>query len=182
MRGLRPPHATVVAPQCLALGDMTSLPKIREAKPNEAEALTGLSIRSKAYWGYSQSFMEACRDELTVTDRLLSSTDRNYYIAEGNSKLLGYYAIEKLNDREFELEALFVEPDFIGKGVGRALIDHAKNLVRKLGGCKLIVQGDPNAEEFYRAAGGKLDDTRGSASIPGRSLPLFTIDLVSDVA
>ena len=127
--------------------------------------------------------MEACRDELTVTDRSLNSADLHYYVAEGELNLLGYYAIEKLNDREFELEALFVEPDFIGKGVGRALIEHAKNLVRKLGGNKIIIQGDPNAEKFYREVGGKSNGTRESASIPGRSLPLFTIDLTSgDVA
>jgi len=159
---------------------MTSLPTIREAKSNEAEALTGLAIRSKAYWGYSQSFMQSCRDELTVSDRSLNSTDLHYYVAERELGLLGYYAIEKLNDRVFELEALFVEPDFIGKGVGKALIDHAKNLVRRLGGNKLIIQGDPNAEAFYRAAGGKPNGTRESASIAGRSLPLFEIDLASD--
>ena len=172
-----------VRPSKQLLCDMTSLPTIREAKPNETEVLTGLAIRSKAYWGYSQSFMEACREELTVTDKSLNSADLHYYVAEGEKELLGYYAIEKLNDREFELEALFVEPDFIGKGVGKALIDHAKNLVRKLGGNRLIIQGDPNAEEFYRAAGGKPNGTRESASIPGRKLPLFTVDLASnDVA
>lgn len=158
---------------------MTDLLKIRAARPDETGVLTGLAIRSKAYWGYPSSFMEACRDELTVTARSLKSIDLHYYVAEGKSGLLGYYAIEKVNEREFELEALFVEPDFIGKGVGRALIEHAKGLVRKLGGNKLTIQGDPNAEKFYRAAGGELTGTRDSASIPGRSLPLFTIDLVS---
>lgn len=162
---------------------MASRPTIREANHTEADVLTRLAIRSKAYWGYSQSFMDACVDELTVTDSSLSSTDFHYYIAERGSELLGYYAIEKLSNQEFELEALFVEPDFIGKGVGRELIDHAKNLVRKLGGEKLIIQSDPNAEKFYRAAGGKSNGTRQSASITRRSLPLLTIDLTSnDVA
>ncbi|WP_040481960.1 GNAT family N-acetyltransferase [Luminiphilus syltensis] len=156
---------------------MTSLPTIRKAKPNEIEELTGLALRSKAYWGYSQSFMEACRDELTVTERSLNSVDLHYYVAEKESELLEYYAIEKLNDQEFELEALFVEPVFIGKGVGRALIDHAKNLVRELGGKTLIIQGDPNAEKLYRAPGGKPNGTRESASIPVRELPFFTVDL-----
>ena len=159
---------------------MTNLPTIREAKTNEAELLTELAIRSKAYWGYPHSFMEACRDELTVTDDSLNSTELHYYVAEENSELLGYYAVEKVTGREFELEALFVEPNFIGKGVGRALIDHAKTLVRNLGGEKLVIQGDPNAEDFYRAAGGKLNGTKESASIPGRYLPLFTVDLSSD--
>jgi len=159
---------------------MTDLPSIRKANPREADVLTGLAIRSKAYWGYPQSFMDACRNELTVAEKSLSSADIHYYVAEGDSGLRGYYAIEKLDGREFELEALFVEPEFIGTGVGRALIDHAKTLVRRLGGNTLIIQGDPNAEKFYRAAGGKSIGTRESASIPGRSLPLFTIDLASD--
>lgn len=159
---------------------MTMLPTIKEANPDEAEVLTALAIRSKAYWGYPQSFMEACRDELTVTDISMNSADFRYYVAENESELLGFYAIEKLSDREFELEALFVEPKFIGKGVGKALIEHAKKLVKNLGGRTLIVQGDPNAEKFYRAAGGVPNGTRESASISGRRLPLFTIDLAND--
>ena len=161
----------------MALCDMNRPVKIRAANINEAEALTGLAIRSKAYWGYPQSFMEACRNELTVTVQALTSADFHYLVAEKDSRLLGYYAIEKLADREFELEALFVEPDFIGKGIGRALMDHAKKLVKKLGGGSLTIQGDPNTEKFYLAAGGNPAGSRESSSIPGRSLPLFTINL-----
>ena len=159
---------------------MTDLQTIRAARPDEAEALTELAIRSKAYWGYSPSFMEACRDELTVTDGALTAPDAHYYVAEGGSRLLGYYAVERRTDRAFELEALFVDPAFIGKGIGRALTAHAKDLVRQLGGRRMIIQSDPNAAAFYRAAGGEPSGSKASASIPGRSLPLFTIDLASD--
>lgn len=162
------------------LHNMTNLPTIREAKSSEAEQLTTLAMCSKAYWGYSRSFMEACRDELTVTEQSLNSTAIHYYVAEGESELLGYYAIAKLTGREFELEALFVAPKFIGMGVGRTLIDHAKKQVKKLGGTALIIQGDPNAERFYRAAGGVPNGTRESASIAGRKLPMFIIDLASN--
>ncbi|WP_197414348.1 GNAT family N-acetyltransferase [Lacimicrobium alkaliphilum] len=149
----------------------------------EADKLTELAIRSKAYWGYSQSFMRACRNELAVTEQLLNSAIRHYYVAEGDSGLLGYYAIAKLSEREFELEALFVEPAVIGKGIGKLLMNHAKRLVRQLGGDKITIQSDPNAEGFYRAAGGKIFGSRESQSIPQRQLPLLTIDLMSnDVA
>jgi hypothetical protein len=46
-----------------------------------------------------------------------------------------------------------------------------------MGATKLIIQGDPNAERFYIAAGGVRTGTRESASIPGRFLPTFAIDL-----
>ena len=155
---------------------------IRTAKIYEAEEISELAMRSKAYWGYSESFMEACRKELTVTAQAMNSADVHYLVAEKNSELLGYYAGEKLSDHKFELAALFVEPTFIGQGIGRGLMDHAKKLVKKLGGKTLTIQGDPNAERFYRAAGGKPSGMRESASVSGRSLPLFTIDLMSDDA
>lgn len=46
-----------------------------------------------------------------------------------------------------------------------------------LGATKLIIQGDPNAERFYLAAGAVLTGTRESGSIPGRYLPTFAINL-----
>ncbi len=127
--------------------------------------------------------MESCRDELTVTARDIISDSLHYMLAECDTKLLGYYAIEKCSENEYELEALFVEPDNIGNGVGKALTDHAKRTVVDLGGTTLKIQGDPNAENFYRAAGGKKIGCRESASVPGRNLPLFIIELTSaDVA
>ena len=71
----------------------------------------------------------------------------------------------------------FVEPDFIGRGYGRKLMMHAQQEARHLGYSKMIIQGDPNAERFYRSAGGLLVSTRKSASIPNRELPIFCINL-----
>ena len=36
------------------------------ATPDEAPQLGEIAFESKAYWGYSQEFMEECRNELTV--------------------------------------------------------------------------------------------------------------------
>lgn len=155
-------------------------PTIRAAEAREAGALTELAMRSKAHWGYSKSFMEACREELTVTPQAVTSADFHYRLAERDATMMGFYALEKLGEHEFELEALFVDPKFIGNGIGRALMDDAKKLAGELGGHTIIIQGDPNAEKFYRAAGGKPSGMRASGSIPGRSLPLFTIHLDKD--
>ncbi len=46
---------------------MTQAAGIRDARPGEAGELSGLAFRSKAHWGYSTAFMEACRSELAVT-------------------------------------------------------------------------------------------------------------------
>jgi predicted N-acetyltransferase YhbS len=81
---------------------------------------------------------------------------------------------------EYVLAALFVEPRYIGQGVGRSLIEHAKIDARKDRARSLLVQGDPNATNFYRAAGGVQIGERESASIPGRYLPEFRIPLEAE--
>ena len=74
---------------------MTDALTIRDAKPREAMELSALAMRSKAYWGYSKEFMEACRAELTVSPEDIGSDDFRYVVAEHELKLLGYYALEK---------------------------------------------------------------------------------------
>lgn len=159
---------------------MTGSITIRDAKPREAMEISALAMRSKSYWGYSKEFMEACREELTVRPEDITSGDLHYVVAEHELKLSGYYATEKRTEQEYELEALFVEPAYIGMGIGKALMAHAKSQVLASGGKTLTIQGDPNAEEFYRAAGGRKIGMRESASIPGRDLPLFIIELESE--
>ena len=47
---------------------------IRDAELEELESLSELCLRSKAVWGYDQTFLEACRDELTFHPEDLYST------------------------------------------------------------------------------------------------------------
>ena len=153
---------------------------IRPARTNEAEELSALAFSSKAYWGYASQFMEACRSELTVPAANLDDPRFHYAVAERCVGIVGYYALERLSESEWELEALFVEPAHIGSGIGRALIEHAKATAAGLGATRLIIQGDPNAAHFYTAAGAVRVGERESASIPGRKLPLFAIRLPCD--
>lgn len=150
---------------------------IRNAQANDADQLTQLAIRSKAYWGYSDEFMAACHEELTVSPDKINNKTFHHFVAESNNNILGYYALEFLDNYAFELEALFVEPNFIGQGVGRKLINHAKQLAMVLGGKTLLIQGDPNAKHFYLAAGGRQTGEKESASIARRYLPVFEIAL-----
>lgn len=150
---------------------------IRHVHPEEAASLSALALRSKAYWGYSAEFIAACRAELTYSADQIQGDNFRFFVAENGGSLIGFYALGQLSIDELELEALFVDPPYIGKGYGRALIEHAKRTAAELGAAFLIIQGDPNAERFYRAAGGKPTGCRESASIPGRYLPTFAISL-----
>lgn len=150
---------------------------IRPAIPEECGLLSALALRSKAHWGYSETFMEACRAELAISEDDIRNPQRHTLLAESEGQVLGYYALERLSAEEYELDALFVEPRHIGQGIGKKLIEHAKLLARQHGGQSLLIQGDPNARNFYLAAGSVLIGERESGSIPGRYLPMFRIPL-----
>ena len=149
--------------------------RIRRALPDEAGYLSELAFRSKAHWGYPAQFMQVCLGELTIDQPYIESNP--VFAIEVEENVIGFYALEHVCASEAELGYMFIDPGFIGKGFGRKLMAHAKQQACKLGYRKIAIQGDPNAEQFYRAAGGILVGTRESASIPGRELPLFRINL-----
>lgn len=149
--------------------------KLRAARTEEAERLSELALRSKAHWGYDRAFIDACREELTLS---ADDVARNpTYVIDDGGLTIGFYALERLDEARTELNFLFVEPRFIGRGHGRALIEHAKRVARELGSDTLVIQGDPHAARFYVSAGGRKVGERPSASITGRALPLFEIPL-----
>lgn len=155
---------------------MSASAVIRPARPEEAAALTALALRSKAYWGYDEAFMAACRDELTVAGDEV--TDRRTVVAQApdGERLLGFATLEGYPPHG-ELGMLFVDPGAIGRGVGRLLFGHVAATAARLGFTRLSIDADPNAEPFYRAMGAVTVGRTPSGSIAGRTLPLMTLDL-----
>ncbi len=150
---------------------------IRGALGADADVLTRIAYSSKAYWGYSHEFMEACRDELAVTTQKIENPSFLYFVAMEQAVVQGFYAFEKHSSTQWELEALFVVPEKIGTGLGRLLMQHAKTKAMEFGVKTIIIQGDPNAEGFYVAQGGEKIGEQESGSVAGRQLPLFRIHL-----
>lgn len=151
--------------------------RLRTAELKDANELSALALRSKAHWGYSAEFMNACEQELTITPEKILHDRFDYVLVEKGETVMGFYALERLSLSHFELEALFVEPTYMGQGGGRALIEHAKQRVIANGGSTLLIQSDPHAEGFYRKVGAQFLDWQASASIPGRRLPRLQIIL-----
>lgn len=148
---------------------------IRRARTSEADTLSALAFRSKAHWGYSAEFMAACRAELTVQADEIGAG--RVVVAESDGALLGFYCLAEPRKGRAELDALFVDPAAIGRGVGRALLDEAVAQARARGALIVEIQADPNAEAFYLRAGARRVGERESGSIPGRLLPMLEIPL-----
>jgi GNAT superfamily N-acetyltransferase len=147
---------------------------VRQARPDEAEALGALAMRSKASWGYDDAFMAACRAELTLTPETLARW--NVQVAELDGRIAGMIALS-VDDDTAEVEDFFVEPDLQGLGVGRALMDWLLAAARAAGAAAVEVDADPNAEAIYARLGFTTIGRSPSGSIPGRWLPRMRLVL-----
>ena len=78
---------------------MSKLIKLREAKPEDAVILSQLAMRSKAHWGYPYEFMEACRDELTITPQKIYDSTVHFVVAETPHAIVGFYGVEYLRNQ-----------------------------------------------------------------------------------
>lgn len=150
--------------------------RLRPARTDEAAALSGLCMRSKAAWGYDTAFMEASRAALTVTSERIAQGA--VVVAEDEEgHLLGVAAILPQGS-DMELDLLFVEPHLMRCGVGRALLAGAVEEARARGAARLTILADVHAEGFYLRCGAIRLGEAPSDAIPGRMLPLLEIRII----
>ena len=150
---------------------------LRNGNEKDALPLTELAMRSKAYWGYDSEFMAMCRDELSHKEADFFDSNCLYMVYELENEIAGFYKLVVESSEKMELEALFVEPAYIGKGIGRILFFDALCKAQSHGATTLITQSDPNAEAFYLNMGGVKVGSSGSGSIEGRQLPMIRFDI-----
>ena len=169
---------------------------IRAALPEEAADISELAIRSKAHWGYDDAFIDASREELTIPPGRIVARRTQVVVSGGGradgaggtaddgpdagplpaGRILGFGTIEG-EPPAGELGMLFVDPDFIGRGVGGALFSHLAATATALGFHRLTIASDPNAEPFYLSKGAVRIGAVPSGSVPGRTLPLLAFAL-----
>jgi len=148
--------------------------ELRALRPDELHAATALCLRSKAYWGYDDDFMAACKSELTLTEADLAE---GHLIAALDGSGLAGVAQISVAPRETYLEKLFVDTDRIGSGLGRILFDWAVTAARNAGAKEMIVEADPGATPFYERMGCVRAGDAPSGSVAGRVLPRFVYPL-----
>ncbi|MGJ8531358.1 MAG: GNAT family N-acetyltransferase [Alphaproteobacteria bacterium] len=147
---------------------------LRPPNSTECELLSDLCLRSKAYWGYDSAFMEACREELTLTNEIFQ--DSIIVVVEDDGVIFGLAQLDPMVPDGI-LEKLFVAPEAIGQGVGRLLFEWTVEMARSLGISNFTIDGDPNAVPFYLKMGAIQIGSSPSGSIPGRMLPQFRYDI-----
>ena len=155
---------------------MAGPPCIRLARVEEAPALSELCVRSKAAWGYDEAFMALARVALEVKPEQVAAGD--VWVATADRRVAGMVALGPSEEPDtLDLDKLFVEPQRIRTGVGRALIAHAIDEARRRGATRLTILSDPYAAGFYERNGARRLGEAPSVAIPGRFVPLYEIKL-----
>ena len=122
----------------------------RRAEASDAARLTEIALAGKAYWGYPREWMELWRPDLVVTPHYLRSETVSVMECEGEP--VGFTGLS-VEDKDRQIEHLWLQPTLIGQGLGRLLLDEALRLARKERVRELFVSSDPNAEGFYLKMG-----------------------------
>jgi GNAT superfamily N-acetyltransferase len=143
-------------------------PRIRRARPSEADALSALAARSKAHWGYDPGFLDRVRDAMTLHAEDVELHEV-WVLESASGAPIGYHRV--IPGDPAELEDLWVEPSAIGSGGGRRLFEHAVEIARTGGASALEIDADPNAVGFYERMGAVRIGETASKLIPGRMLP-----------
>jgi GNAT superfamily N-acetyltransferase len=144
--------------------------QFRKAKPTEGGLLTELALRSKAHWPYSEDYLKKCRGPLTVDAESIATSQ--VYVMERQGRILGFHSLFHKEEKTW-LENIWLEPDSIGKGFGKALFEHAASVAKGLGWIPFLIVVDPFAMKFYMKMGCKHVGFQESQVYKNLYLPLL---------
>jgi GNAT superfamily N-acetyltransferase len=126
--------------------------RIRDATPDEVEALESLRRRSSSIWEAGRGPLAAEPDAAELPPDAIR--EQRVRVAVGaNERLVGFSLVLPTRKRVCELDGLFVDPDFLRRGVGRSLMADVVERARGEHAKRLDVIADPRATGFYERMG-----------------------------
>ncbi len=152
-RGLDPARRVVMRRACLEASVMMAL-VIRDATLDERSTLEALQWRASLANSGDRQALLANADAIVLPDDQIAAG--HVFVAERGGHRVGFAAVLPRDDRDTELDALFVEPAAWRQGIGQALVAHCAEIARTRGSSALHVLGNPHAEGFYLACGFRI--------------------------
>ena len=149
--------------------------EIRRANLEEANILTEIAHAAKRHWNYPESWIQQWQTDLTITREFITSHE--VFAATINGEIVGCCALV-LTDSLAEIEHMWIRPEQMGSGVGRALFEHARARAVERGANVLELSADPNAEGFYARMGAqRIAEISADMDGQSRVLPRMRIEL-----
>jgi GNAT superfamily N-acetyltransferase len=169
-------------------------PRIREALPADARSIAEIHVRS---WqaAYRGQLADDYLDGLSVEDRLEQHrhsleqppAEWRTWVAQDDDRTTGFAVTgpsqdADATDRTAELYAIYLDPDRVGTGTGRALLEHAVQDLRTRGfdaATLWVLETNELARRFYEIAGWRLDGTEARERVDGemRSTVRYRVEL-----
>lgn len=134
-------------------------------------ACNALIARSKAVWPWPAGYLEASLPLLAITPDYLA---RSMSFEVRDPGLVGFCALANAGGRHDRLllDHLWINPDAIGRGLGRLACAHLCDVARAHDATELVVLPDPPSEGFYRRQGFEDTGERLASRVPGG--PVFS--------
>jgi N-acetylglutamate synthase-like GNAT family acetyltransferase len=139
--------------------------EIRDARPEERDALRELHRRASLIWDADRPHLEAHPELFGVAAEAIAE-GRTRVAVDADGSLLGFSGIARLEPGVCELDDLFVSPDVMRQGIGAALVEDVAARATAAGDRELAVIASPDAIGFYERVG----FARGE-SVPTRFRP-----------
>ncbi|GAB4572063.1 MAG: GNAT family N-acetyltransferase [Anaerolineales bacterium] len=145
------------------------------AKPEHAVILTQITIAAKRHWNYPEHWIQSWLPALTISSKYVSENET--WMAVIENAPVAYYSLKQDAD-DLWLDNLWVLPEYMGKGIGKRLFEHAVERSRQRGVTVFKIEADPNAESFYKHMGARrVSEHRSEIDGQPRILPVMEIDL-----
>jgi ribosomal protein S18 acetylase RimI-like enzyme len=124
--------------------------RIRPASISEVCRLNDIAMKAKAHWGYTSEQLHDWTATLLTEPSTIESWPT--FVAETQGQAAGFAQINP-EGNPWELISLWVLPECMGKGFGKALLHRVQRTAHEAKQPYMHIDSDPNAEAFYLACG-----------------------------
>lgn len=157
----------------------THMVYIRKATRDDARAIWDLRIASildQCVGYYSNDILEKWTSG-EMSDIFLDNVERNYHVAIHFDLIV---ATGMINTQSGKIDAIFVHPDHMRKGLGKMMLHFLEEIARRQGVEKVILESSLNAVDFYRACG--FEGIAASKYVSPRGITLDCVSMVKVIA
>jgi len=137
--------------------------KVSIAKVTSSDLSECLEVIHQSFSTVAEQFgltQENCPKHTSFIPLIFLETQMNWgwnmYALYAGKKIIGYMSLSKEGDDVFELHNLAILPEYRHKGFGKLLLDHAKEVVKFLGGSVIkigIIEESTVLKNWYIANG-----------------------------
>lgn len=148
--------------------------KIEKAKSKDNAILSDIALKGKSFWGYEIEQLNEWKDDLTITPNYIEDNDVYKLVVE--FEIVGFFSFLTSENNTLKLDYFFIYRQYIGKGLGKVLLNKAIEVAIEKKALKIILDADPNAESFYKHSGFKTY-AQLESSVKNRFLPQMELVL-----